>query len=204
MSDNRESPLRKALLNVHLYLGLFCCPYLVIFGFTSLAFNHPWLMPKGESPPTKWERKVAFADGAEDLKVAELVRDQLGLFGWVPRWAINRTKESILKFELTRPGKRYLIELNPANGMAQVAEYRTGFATVLHFMHGSNGAIPNSRFARVWGFYTDVTTWFVFFALGSGVYLWATRARERRAGWILFASSLAASLGMMAYAYFIG
>jgi hypothetical protein len=204
MSDNRESRLRKVLLNVHLYSGLFCCPYLVIFGFTSLAFNHPWLMPKGESPPMEWERKIEVAAGSENNKLAEAVRDQLGLFGWVPRWAIKRASEKVLKFELSRPGKRYLIEWNQENGLAQVAEYRTGLASVLHFMHGSNGTIPNSRFTRLWGFYTDVTTWFVLFALGSGVYLWTNRERERRVGWIIFGASQAGSLGMMAYVYLIG
>ncbi|MDX2150442.1 MAG: hypothetical protein SFV54_06895 [Bryobacteraceae bacterium] len=35
--------MRKLLLKVHLYGGLVTCWYLLIYGWTSLAFNHPSL-----------------------------------------------------------------------------------------------------------------------------------------------------------------
>ncbi len=32
--------MRQWILRIHLYGGLLCAPYLIIFGFSSLHFNH--------------------------------------------------------------------------------------------------------------------------------------------------------------------
>ena len=46
--------MRKWMLNIHLYGGLLCAPYLIIFGFSSLQFNHHFNFVSHAEEPSKW------------------------------------------------------------------------------------------------------------------------------------------------------
>ena len=43
--------LVKAVRRVHLYFGLFLVPWVMLYGFTALLFNHPdWMHPRTIDP----------------------------------------------------------------------------------------------------------------------------------------------------------
>ncbi len=68
---------RRWLLNLHLYGGLVTCWYLVIFGVSSLHFNHRGLLPEARGARVRWERALEVPEVADNLKLAEAVRDRL-------------------------------------------------------------------------------------------------------------------------------
>jgi len=120
---------------------------------------------------------------------------------------MGRNDDGFLHFEMVRPGKKYQIQLIPdarAGQGVRVEERRTGLRSILGFMHGSTEEIPNAPVTRAWGYYTEITNWFVLFAVGSGIWLWMRRSQKRRVGLILLIGSLVTSLALMAYLYWKG
>lgn len=203
-ATSRPSRTRRWLLNIHLYGGLISCWYLLIYGVTSLDFNHPGLLPNPRGEKVKWERPLAIPNLADNAKLGEAIRDQLDLIGWVIPWNMRRDDAGNLQFELSRPGKNYVIATDRAAGLVRVEEQRAGLRSALHFLHGSTEGVPGSGFMNAWSLYTEATTWLVLFFAGSGVHLWARRERERQFALSVLLGSLAVSIGLMAYLYFIG
>lgn len=196
--------IRRGLLQIHLYGGLAACWYLLIYGISSLSFNHPWLLPGGTEDKTTWERPVNVSDISDNLKLAEATRDELGLIGWPLPWAMRRDEQNVLHFEHSRPGKKYWIQVNPAEKIARVEEQSAGLKSVVNALHGLSEGIPNSGYMKIWTIYTEFTTWFTLFAIISGIYLWAGRARDKKIALWVFSGSVAVSLGFMGYVYWIG
>jgi hypothetical protein len=50
--------MRKWMLRLHLYLGLVCSGYLIVFGVSSLNFNHPFEFTKPGTEKVTWERTI--------------------------------------------------------------------------------------------------------------------------------------------------
>jgi len=63
-----------------------------------------------------------------------------------------------LRYELTRPGKKYIIATDRAAGRVRVEGERTGLGNVVASLHGHSGELPGSNFMLAWGFYTEATT----------------------------------------------
>jgi hypothetical protein len=204
MDNNKKPCIKKWILNLHLYGGLATCWYLLLYGLSSLCFNHPWLVPESRGPVVRWDRSIDLPPLEDDLQLAEAARDRLGLIGWPLPWNLERDTLGNLRFELSRPGKSYQIWVDPARRTARVEAQNTGLRSILHFLHGSTGGIPGSRYLGVWGVYTEITTWFTLFAIFSGVWLWAKQSRRRPILLSVTAISLLGSLSLMAYIYFRG
>jgi hypothetical protein len=195
---------RRWLLNLHLYGGLVTCWYLVFYGVSSLSFNHRGLIPEFRGPKVSWDRPLELPEISDNLKLAEWVRDRLGLLGWPLPWNMQRSEGGDLRFEMARPGKQYWIEVDRAAARVRVEEERRGLGSVLHFLHGSTEGVPGAPWLLAWGVYTEVTTWLVLFFAGSGIYLWVRRAKDRRLAGTMLTFSLAGSVALMAWIYLVG
>src|SRR6185369_3106920 len=154
--------MRKWMLNIHLYGGLLCAPYLIIFGFSSLHFNHHFAFVTSKSQPLNWEAPLRVESVKDNDAFAESVRDSLGLMGWPLPWKTRRDAAGDLEFDLERPGKSYTIHTELKDHQARVEERRKGFWQVFNSLHAL-GAVPNSKFVLLWGGYTEVCTGFVLF-----------------------------------------
>ncbi len=191
--------MRKWLLNIHLYGGLLCAPYLIIFGFSSLHFHHHFGFVAAEPrQSSEWEAPLSVQPVKDNNGMAESVRDSLGLMGWTLPWRTKRDAVGDIEFELERPGKSYTIHTELKEHRARVEERKKGFWQVVNSLHAL-GAIPNSRFVSFWGGYTEVCTAFVLFAAVSGLYLWVNSRRERRVGIAVVVAALVFSIGLMVY-----
>ena len=182
--------MRKWVLRVHLYGGLLCAAYLILFGVSSLMFNHPGMWPAGKGK-VNWERAVEVSSSmGDDATLSEAIRDELGLMGWTIPWETRRVGGNVLTFGVSRPGKHYKIDYDPAAKSVKVVETRKGYGEVVRALHGFM-RLPNSWFVSTWGMYTEVCTWVVLFAAASGVYLWAGRRNERRVGLAMIGGAVA-------------
>lgn len=190
--------MRKWVLRLHLYLGLLCSSYLIVFGVSSLNFNHPLEFTKPRTETVTWERSFALPPVADNAAESESVRDALGLMGWTIPWETHRDPGGDLHFGLARPGKHYTIHVLRSAGVVRVEEQRKGYWPVIRDLHGNQG-VPRSNLMAVWGWYTELCTFVVLFAAGSGVYLFATRTKDRRAAWAVLGAATALSLGFMLY-----
>ena len=193
--------MRSLLLQIHLYAGLLCSSYFVLYGVSSLNYNHHFGAAV-EADRRTWERQLDLPPIETDRQRALAVRDSLGLPGWAPWWKYRTGDDGVFHFELTRPGKTYTMQLTPG-GRLRVEEHRTGFWPVVDRLHGMM-RMPNAPLVSWWGAYTELSFWVLLFGAGSGVYLWTRRRSERRlGGWLLGAVSGGALLFML-YIYGIG
>lgn len=195
--------LRSLLLNLHLYGGLVTCWYLVLFGVTSLGFNHPGLVPEHETQTSSWEGALTGELSGGNLQRAEQVRDQLDMFGWPLPWAMWRGDENRLHFDMSRPGKDYSLVVDEATREVTVTGRTKGLWEISKVLHGLSG-VPNSKLMATWFVYTEVTTWIVLFSVVTGVYLWFKRQGRRRVATIVLGLSTAVSLAFMAFVYWVG
>lgn len=175
--------MKKLLLDIHIYSSLLCASYLVIYGVSTISFNHRF---QPATTSSQWQRAIEVPTGTEDdRQLAEAVRDRLGLSGWLVYWRMYRDSATQLRFEIQRPTRTYIIQLDQATGRVEVEEKNSGIWGAIRGLHGMTG-MPNSTWASTWGIYTELSTLALFFAALSGVYFWWGRAAERRAGlWFL-------------------
>ena len=206
---------RKIILNIHIYGGLLCFGYLIVFGVSSLNFNHPFAFTRARGEPVRWERNVNIpelprvtSDMSNEQRVAakadanHAVRRALGLFGhqrpWRESWW-DAEDANHYHASLVRPGVEYEVDVHLDRSVAIVKETRTSAWEVIARLHGFEGNMPGSRFVATWGWYTELCTAVVLFAGVSGVYLWTARKNERRSGLVLLGGAGAASLVLMLY-----
>jgi hypothetical protein len=204
---------KKLLLNLHLYLGLLSFPYLIIFGISSLNFNHPFEFTRAESAPTTWQEPINVPNlprlakemsgdekTATKAKANHQVREALGLFGNQRPWNESKWKdETTYHASLIRPGRRYEVDVDLKTNTATVNEFRPSIFSVIKGLHGFHGTMPGSAFISTWTFYTELATLTVLFAGISGIILWTRRPRERKVGLIMLASTALFSIALMIY-----
>ena len=207
--------LRKLLLNLHIYAGLLCFGYLIVFGVSSLNFNHPFAFTRATGETKTWEHPIDLTDLPRvtpemtgDQRVAvkadanHAVRRALGLFGhqrpWRESWW-DAKDPNHYHASLVRPGVDYEVDVQLDRKTAVVKETRTNAWRVMGALHGLHGEMPGSPFVSAWAWYTELCTFAVLFAGVSGVYLWTARKNERRIGLALLGGAGVLSVALMLY-----
>jgi len=207
--------LRKLVLNIHIYAGLLCFGYLIVFGVSSLNFNHPFAFTRAKGEPVTWERQVNVPDlprltseMTNDQRVAakaeanHMVRRALGLFGHQRPWRESWWDEKDANHyhaSLVRPGVEYDVDVHLDRNVAIVKETRSSAWQIIVGLHGFHGEMPGSALVSTWAWYTELCTFAVLFAGVSSVYLWTARRSERRVGLVVLAGAGALSLALMLY-----
>lgn len=162
---------KNLLIKLHVYVGLFTFVYLLAFGFSSLVLNHKWQVEKKEVT-NSWETQVEIDAKLPDLELAEQVRDNLGLMGWLPRWEFNRDSTDF-RFGITHVAKDYKLHVELASGKVAIDEIPKGFWHVFHSLHFFNGKLPNAPlFVRTWLVYQWLTMIVMVISLILGLWLW--------------------------------
>ena len=169
--------MRKRILDLHLYLGLLCAPYLIVYGLSGLAFNHGWQIE--EIPAGRW--KATLQAEAPDpashtpLERARALQADQALVGTVEERSVAETGMGGLAFRVQRPGADYDVAFAP-DGTIEIARTRTGIWRVLQGVHGLR-RLDGSVLAPLWWIYTEASVWTLVFASLSGIYLWARTSR---------------------------
>ncbi|MCC7263032.1 MAG: hypothetical protein IT369_10980 [Candidatus Latescibacteria bacterium] len=116
--------MRTILLKVHLYAGLLCSSYLILFGISSLNFNHHFGHP-GTLRVERQRGLQALPAISDDQRLAEALRDTLGLVGWMLPWETSRseTTDSLyFRFAVSRPGKQYTVRVQSPKELVPIAD----------------------------------------------------------------------------------
>ena len=208
--------MQKLILNLHIYGGLLCFSYLILFGVSSFAFNHESLFaPKRGLQPTTWEQSIDVPDLpriTDDMKLEQKtaakteannrVRSALRLSAWPLPWQQSwwdQKDPNHYHAALSRPGRQYEVDVYLDRKLARVNESRGNLWTIIRPLHGFHGELPGSRLVSSWAWYTELCTFVVLFAGGSGVYLWTRRQNEQRAGGIVLGIVGTLSLALILY-----
>ena len=170
---------RNYILRIHIYIGLFCLPYLLIFSLSSLNFNHHFLPEKlSEEQSASWQVKVNLPETYDNAALANMVKDSLGLFGWAPWWEYRRDSVSF-RFGVTHTGKFYEVVTRKGSGVVTVNQWNYQSGNVLKGLHFLGEKIPGAPLhINMWRFYQDLTVYAVFFWVLSGLYMWILKRRK--------------------------
>ncbi len=196
--------------DLHLYLGLFISPFVLVFCISVFFLVHTWI-PRfaSEKANTRVVSAVAIPEDLAKLSGRPLIdalRPTLermnvpGEIGFVQ----HMVKEEKMIIPVSIPGRATTVTINLTNREATVVTRETGLADALITLHKSPGQHgPDLRmnwfFMKAWRWLADTTVYFTLFISISGIYLWYMLRSERRIGWILLCAGMLTFFGI-AYA----
>lgn len=165
--------MRRWMLDLHLYLGLLCLPYVVVLGASAFLFVNELRL----TTSTRETRHVAALQGGDAMQDALRVQRELGLRGILRADNVRRTERGGLWMRWHRPGRGYEARV-AADGSAEVATENATVFGVLTALHGST-AHWGSWWADGWALYTELATWALGFSIASGSWLAFSRLSGR-------------------------
>ncbi len=192
----------RLIRDLHLYLGLFSSPFVLVFAISVFFLVHTWL-PK-LTPEVSHTRVVSVLPFPGDLltlsgrPLIDALRPALekvdvhGEVGFV-RYLV---KEEKLIIPVTVPGREMIVTINLTNREATIVTREAGLAAAMATLHRSPGEhAPAIRmnwfYMQAWRWLADTTAYLILFISVSGVYLWYVLRAERRVGFVLlFAGGL--------------
>ena len=194
--------------DLHLYLGLFISPFVLVFAISVFFLVHNWLPqalphPAGTRsvPDLPLPVNLDQLSGRERIDALKPVLDRAqvhGEVGWIQHFA----KENRLVIPVTVPGRITTVTLDLAKREARIQERSTGLASALVELHKSPGPHlvgirMNWSYLRVWSWLADATVYLVLFLTLSGLYLWYGLRSERSIGIALLAVGAVSCLSLV-------
>jgi hypothetical protein len=177
----------KFIRNTHLLFGFLAIPFLLVYALSSVFFSHPSVDLSRIKSETSHLSLPAIPGDVHEL--ARLLEEEHGMRGELADSAVNAETKSI-NLTIARPGKRYLVEANLVDNSLQVIEKTANAVHFVNVLHKTAGIAGSGIGERAWGFAVLLLAIVLTLLIGSGIWLWLLRARERRAGILFLGSSL--------------
>jgi hypothetical protein len=194
--------------DLHLYVGLFISPFVLVFSVSVFFLVHAWL-PKvsGDATSRRAVANLPLPEGLDALSGRALIDalrptlDAAGVRGEVG-FVRHQVAEGTLVVPVSLPGRESIVTIKPANREATIVTRSTGLADAMVTLHKSPGqhlaAIRgNWIYMRAWGWAADATAYLLLFVSISGVYLWYVLRAERRLGVALLSAGAVVFFGMI-------
>jgi hypothetical protein len=193
--------------DLHLYLGLFISPMVLVFAVSVFFLVHAWVPGATSSPMARTVREVAIPSGVDRLNGREQidalrpVLDALGVHGEV-NFVRRISAEHRLVIPVMIPGREVSVDLNTETREAAVTDRGGSIWSALVYLHKMPGQHNanirgNWIFLRIWKFLSDTTVYIVLFLSLTGIYLWAVLRAERRVGWCLIVAGACSCCGLV-------
>jgi hypothetical protein len=196
--------------DLHLYLGLFASPFILLFSVSVFFLVHAWRPGMASaSSTTRVVQGFSLPENLQTLSGRALI-DALkpglekanvpGEVGFIQQM----NQEGKLLVPVTIPGRETIVTISITNREATIVTRETGLADAIMTLHKSPGghgpAIRmNWFYMKAWRWMADATVYLVLFISVSGIYLWYVLRSERKVGFILLAAGAITFFGM-AYA----
>jgi hypothetical protein len=181
--------LYSRIRDLHLYAGLFLCPFVLLFAISTVLLNHPSRSAPGK-PAAKRQASVKVPPGeVGSIPHARDILGQLGVTGEMDYVRHNAKAEKLL-IPVSKPGESTRVEIDLKTGTATIEHEERGLADALNYLHKMPGP-HNVRFRGNWTYMswwavtTDVVVYGILFLTISGLYLWWKLKAERTVGWVL-------------------
>jgi hypothetical protein len=198
--------------DLHLYLGLFISPFVLVFCISVIFLVHAWI-PKfaRETTNTRVVSALVLPENLQSLSGRPLIDalkpilKNMNVPGEIGFYQ-NLVKEKKLIVPVSIPGRVTTVSINLATHEATIVTRETGVASALVTLHRSPGphagAIQmNWFYTKVWRWLADATVYLTLFISISGIYLWYVLRAERKIGFILL---FAGTFTFFALAYVVG
>ncbi len=203
-SAGKKTDWRDLLDQFHVYGGLFIAGYLIMMGISSVYFQHHIGYPENDSEVT-WEQKINLP-AFDDVQVfKQAVIDSLGLFGHTPWWEDYKDDAGIHHFMISRPGKKYWVEVPEKGNLYKIKESRASFLSVFNALHGlTGGELKGPFFLSAWKFIALVMNILFLIILCITVYYWWVRSIRSYSGWLVAGSFIVLLFIILGAIWFAG
>lgn len=195
--------LRKWILKLHLYGGLLCFWYLIIYALSSLNFQHHFGFMEHSTISTKQlELKIDLS--GTDSTVATRIQNSMHIPGFYLAWKTYRDDSGNFHTEIHNPRKEYTFDYNSQTATIDISEKDKGFWSVINSLHGLDYAIPNAPLTIVWKLFTYISIVVILFSIFSGIWLWSGRIKGPVMGWNIFFGIITISFCIIVIVYLKG
>ncbi|MBS1750982.1 MAG: PepSY-associated TM helix domain-containing protein [Bacteroidetes bacterium] len=190
--------MKRKIVKWHLYAGLLFFPCFIIFGVSSLHFNHHFGFMKKSDDTRSFQKQIVLPHYVDNKQFSEEVRDSLQLMGTISPWGMANDSGGF-RFVVVHPGCEYGITAHFDNNTVTIRENRKGFWPVFNALHAFNGKLPgnNSLLVSGWSYYQSFSALVMLFSIISGIYIFLKRKNERTAGLYILFSAVSISFFIM-------
>jgi|SRR5581483_1819739 len=194
--------------DLHLYVGLFISPFVLVFAISVFFLVHSWIPGAGNpDSSTTSTSDLQLPSDLDKLSGRDLVNalrpllDQIGVHGEV-EFVRRIPQQHRLVVPVTVPGRKTSVTIDLQNRTTQIERHTTGIwdaMVVLHKLPGPHlSAIRMNWFMiRAWRWLADATAYLLLFISVSGIYLWIVLRAERRTGLILISMGAFSFFGIV-------
>jgi hypothetical protein len=183
--------------DLHLYLGLFLSPFVLLFCISVFYLVHGFAQRPALAAiePSRTAANLAVSDdiarlqGRARVEALRPVLEQLGVRGEID-FVRHVASEHRLIVPVRLPDRDTVITLDYDQRTATVTSRRQSLGDALVYLHKMPGphnvdVRGNSRLMRAWRVLADATVYLLLFITLSGIYLWTALRAERRIGLVL-------------------
>lgn len=191
--------------DLHLYLGLFLCPAILVFSVSTLLLNHPPRSTQDSASQSALPAKpipIEVPEGSGTLEQARQILHQLNVTGEID-YIRHDAVAGRLRIPVTKPGRSIVVDVDLRTRTATVERQNQGLASALIYLHKMPGP-HNAKFRGNW-IYTvwwslqaDVVVYGILFLTVSGLYLWWRLKAERVIGWALLGAGALSMIVLVA------
>jgi hypothetical protein len=184
MGCNLNKRFYQITRDLHLYLGLFISPFVLVFSCSVVFLAYTWIPGTGEDSDLS---RATASNLTLALNLNELSgRALVGVIGEV-EFIRHVPKEHRLIVPVTVPGRQTVVNIDLQKSTAEITQRTTGIWDAMVVLHKSPGphmgAVRMNWFMfRVWRWLADSTAYALLFISVSGIYLWVVLRAERRIG----------------------
>ena len=194
--------------DLHLYLGLFFAPFVLVFSISVFFLVHAWLPGADSRPgPSRRVSNIALPDNLEGLggrarvEALQAMLTGIGVHGEIG-FVQHNVAQHRLSMPVTVPGRETSVEIDLTARTAEIRQRDSGVWDALVSLHKAPGPhLVDIRMnwwpMSVWRWFADGTVYLLFFISVSGVYLWAVLRAERRVGLALIAAGAVSFTGIV-------
>jgi hypothetical protein len=180
---------------LHLYLGLFLLPWVVMFGVSSYPFSHPRPVQPRWTVVLDRPYTLDLPPGSELREMGERIHRAAGFSGGFYVNQPNPTRINVQHPDFMHPTRiTYLVEEKRL--LAERREF-VG-AQFLTSMHARNGYELESFWDTIWALLVDVTCVAFLAWIASGLIMWWMLPGSRSWGWVALGAGVVSFAWMVA------
>jgi hypothetical protein len=181
--------------SLHLYIGLFLSPLILIFALSVFVMNHDH--PVSDPPTSVKETRTidTLPENLESMDAVQVIMKQAGLSGWVTFYRHLKERNQF-RFIVLRPTARRNVTVDLETRTLEIEKRPSGLKGTLYSLHtfpGPHTQEKNWFFLFLWWIFADSVAYGSIFLSVSGIYLWYFLKKERKIGLVLI------TLGMLSF-----
>ncbi len=192
--------------DLHLYVGLFISPFVLLFAASVFYLNHAKLVLDEPSRAEVYQN-LDIPEGFDRLQNREAIDrarqilPQVEATGEIGFLRYDATERNLI-FPVSRAGVETRVAVDLDARSATVTRRTTSLWESLAYLHKMPGphnvAIRGNWVGtRVWRWFADATIYLVFFVSISGIYLWWAVKADRRIGLTLLTGGVVTLFGLI-------